>query len=49
MRVEVNLSPDMPVRLPFNYQAQLSAAVYSAMREAAPAFADALHGGPEHA
>lgn len=48
MQLEIFLHPEMPVRLPFSYYPQLSAAVYSAMDSANPAFAGELHEGQDH-
>ena len=45
MQISLRLFPETPIRLDFSYYPKLAAAVYQAISQADPDFADDLHGG----
>ena len=48
MQVHIKLLPETPVRVPFSYYSNMSAAVYQAISDSDSSFASALHDGEEH-
>ena len=48
MQVLIKLLPETPVRIPFSYYSDMSAAIYKAISDSDPSFASSLHDGDEH-
>lgn len=48
MQVLIKLLPETPVRVPFSYYPDMSAAIYKSMSDSDPSFASSLHDGEEH-